>query len=191
MLLRRKHSSFDALAAAMTQLVTVQPLVAQPITAENFRPYGQVVFAASDGKAFDQEDAQLCLDQGVPRFYIMRLSQRGRSFSQITRHRRCTQCLGSLEGQAWLIAVAPPGDTDCPNPGSIAAFQIPGNCFIKLNVGTWHAGPYFDQDYVDFYNLELSDTNITDHQTCSLRETHKLTFEIVDSRPRSQSSFEA
>jgi ureidoglycolate hydrolase len=163
----------------MTQPIAIQPLLAQPITPDNFRLYGQVIFATPDGKSFDQADAQLHLSEGIPRFYIMRLHQRGRSFSRITRHQRCTQCLGSLEGREWLIAVAPPADADCPDPTTIAAFRIPGNCFIKLNVGTWHAGPYFEQEFVDFYNLELTDTNLTDHQTCSLRETYGLEFEIV------------
>lgn len=163
----------------MTQPIAIQQLPAQPITPESFRPYGQVIFAAPDGKVFDQQDAQLQLSPGIPRFYIMRLDQRGRSFDQITRHQHCTQCLGSLAGQEWFIAVSVPSDRDCPDPTLIQAFRIPGNCFIKLEVGTWHAGPYFESDFVDFYNLELSDTNVTDHQSCNLRTTYGVTFEIV------------
>ncbi len=163
----------------MTQPVAVRALSAPLITAEAFRPFGQVIVASPDGKVFDQEDAQLHLSQGIPRFYIMGLPKRGRIFSQITRHQRCTQCLGSLQDQEWLIAVAPPGAAENPDPEAIVAFRIPGNCFIKLEVGTWHAGPYFDQDWIDFYNLELSDTNITDHQTCNLRSLYGIEFEMV------------
>lgn len=163
----------------MTSSVSVQTLPAQPITVEAFRPFGQVIFASDDGKPFDPEDAQLHLSEGVPRFYIMRLHQRGRVFNTITRHQRCTQCLGALEGKEWLIAVAPPGSADAPDPAAIVAFRIPGNCFIKLAVGTWHAGPYFEQDQVDFYNLELSDTNITDHDTCDLSVKYGLKIEII------------
>lgn len=158
---------------------TVQLLIAQAITPEAFAPYGQLIFASVDGQPYGADDAQLRLDQGTPRFYIMRLHHKGRRFSRITRHRRCTQCLGSLEGKDWLIAVAPPAEADEPDLGAIAAFRIPGNCFIKLNLGTWHAGPYFDQPSIDFYNLELSDTNITDHQTYNLLTQHGLEFEIV------------
>lgn len=163
----------------MNQPITTHLLQAQLITPETFQPYGQVIFASPDGKAYDAEDAQLCLDQGTPRFYLMRLRERGRRFSRITRHQKCTQCLGALEGKEWLIAVAPPGEAEKPSIESIVAFRIPGNCFIKLEVGTWHAGPYFDQDVVDFYNLELSDTNITDHDTCNLRDTYGIEFAIV------------
>jgi ureidoglycolate hydrolase len=159
---------------------TLVPRIAQSITPEAFRPYGQVIFASLDGKPYDTEDAQLHLASGIPRFYIMRLPQRGRRFSRITRHQQCTQCLGSLAGQAWWMAVAPPGPSSKPDPNAIEVFRIPGNCFIKLEIGTWHAGPYFEQDVVEFYNLELSDTNITDHDTCDLLEDYGIEFEIID-----------
>jgi ureidoglycolate hydrolase len=164
----------------MSTSTIVQQLQAQWITPENFRRYGQVIFPSPDGKSFDSEDAQLVLDKGVPRFYIMQLNRRGRKFYNITRHVKCTQCLGSLEGKDWLMAVCPPNnDVNEPDIKTIAAFRIPGNCFIKLEVGTWHAGPYFDHEVVDFYNLELNDTNVVDHFTHSFLKSHNLEFEIV------------
>jgi ureidoglycolate hydrolase len=150
------------------------------VTPENFQKYGQVIFSDSDGKAYDNSDAQLNLSNGIPRFYIMRLHDKGRKFHKITRHIQCTQCLGSLAGKDWLIAVAPPNNNYTqPAIEEIAAFRIPGDCFIKLDVGTWHAGPYFYHDFVDFYNLELSDTNLVDHFTYDLMSNDKIEFEIV------------
>jgi ureidoglycolate hydrolase len=158
---------------------TIHQLPAIPITSDAFRPFGQLIQAAADGKPFGAEDAQLQLQNGTPRFYIMQLKQRGRDFHTITRHHHCTQCLGSLEGKEWLMAVAPPRDRAYPAIEEIMAFRIPGNCFIKLEIGTWHAGPYFDGDVVNFYNLELSDTNIIDHDTCNLRDQFGIDFKIV------------
>lgn len=163
----------------MSQTKIVKQLQAQFITPETFKPYGQVIYASQDGKPFDAEDAQLVLQNGIPRFYIMHLVAKGRKFHKITRHLKCTQCLGSLEGKEWFMGVAPPTDSLKPRLEDIIAFRIPGNCFIKLEVGTWHAGPYFDHDFVDFYNLELSDTNINDHDTCDLLKTYNVEFEIV------------
>ncbi|BAY29482.1 hypothetical protein NIES2107_13250 [Nostoc carneum NIES-2107] len=164
----------------MSTSQTIQQLQAKLITPENFRRYGQVIFASADGKVFDTEDAQLNLQNGTPRFYIMRLHRKGRRFHKITRHVQCTQCLGSLEGKDWLIAVCPPhNDVNEPALEEIAAFRIPGNCFIKLEVGTWHAGPYFDHEFVDFYNLELSDTNAIDHFTHDFLQSHQLNFEMA------------
>ncbi|MBD0300781.1 MAG: ureidoglycolate lyase, partial [Tolypothrix sp. T3-bin4] len=111
---------------------------------------------------------------------IMRLEKRGQKFHKITRHLQCTQCLGSLSGKDWLIAVCPPNnDVNEPALEEIAAFRIPGNCFIKLHEGTWHAGPYFDHEAVDFYNLELADTNVLDHFTHDFLKSHQLEFEMV------------
>ncbi|MEL6131191.1 MAG: Ureidoglycolate hydrolase, partial [Cyanobacteria bacterium J06628_4] len=110
---------------------TIQ-LTANPLNIDAFRPFGQVLGPQHDGKAYDTEDAQLKLDGGIPRFYIMRLERKGTQFDRITRHLACTQCLGSLEGKEWLMAVAPPCEGSVPDPQQIQAFKIPGDCFIKL-----------------------------------------------------------
>lgn len=164
----------------MVEPKIIRPLRVKEITPENFQPFGQVIGLSPDGKPFDQEDAQLILDRGTPRFYIMRLTRKGCQFNKITRHLQCTQCLGALAGKEWFLAVAPPSNTEQPAIEMIQAFRIPGNCFIKLHLGTWHAGPYFQDEFVDFYNLELADTNINDHDTWDLEKAAHLTFKIVD-----------
>lgn len=161
------------------QKVIIKPLSAIDITTENFKTYGQLITPSKDGKPYDETDAQLNLKNGIPRFYIMHLEKRGRQFHCITRHEKCTQCLGALEGKEWFMGVAPPSDKNYPDITQLKVFKIPGNCFIKLEIGTWHAGPYFDHDFVDFYNLELSDTNVIDHCTYNFLEQDKLSFEIV------------
>ena len=169
----------------MTSVTTSTHLLklpAIPITQASFQPFGQVIWPQPDSKAFDFQDAQLQLQNGIPRFYIMQLHQRGRRFTYITRHNACTQCLGALEGQTWFLAVAPASDRARPRLEDIQVFEIPGNCFVKLEVGTWHAGPYFDADTVNFYNLELSDTNIVDRTTCDLLQTYDTAVEIVPSQ---------
>lgn len=161
----------------MTQ-ATLQTLKAEAITPDKFAPYGDLVLPSSDGKPFDETDAQLDLSQGTPRFYIMQLTPRGRQFHRITRHQRCTQCLGALEGKRWLLAVAPPSADSKPDTQQLKAFQIPGNCFIKLHKGTWHAGPYFEDEVINFYNLELSDTNEVDHFSYDFLGEDNLIWEI-------------
>ena len=113
----------------MSKSIVVKQLVAEKITLQNFQPFGQVIWAGEDGKKYDQDDAQLSLKNGTPRFYIMRLNKKGRKFTQITRHVQCTQCLGSLEGKEWLIAVAPPCLEEAPKLEDVVAFKIPGKLF--------------------------------------------------------------
>lgn len=164
----------------MNTTPTLKQLKAELITPENFQPYGQVIFPTDDGKEFDQNDAQLNLQNGIPRFYIMQLNKRGLKFHNIARHVLCTQCLGALEGKDWYMAVCPANNnSDKPNLEEMSAFHIPGNCFIKLNEGTWHAGPYFTHDVVNFYNLELSNTNLVDFYAYDFLKHHQLEFEMV------------
>ena len=110
-------------------------------------------------------EAKLVLGNGEPRLWIMHLPHVGLGFTRIARHRRVTQCLGSLGGKEWLIGVAPPGDLGDdarPRIEDIAAFRVPGDRLIKLHVATWHAGPHFVHDECLFVNLENLDTNRRD-----------------------------
>ena len=50
-----------------------------------------------------------------------------------------------------------------------------------MHAGTWHAGPLFDNaNEMDFYNLELADTNVVDHNTHVYKKTDNLNFELID-----------
>ncbi|KAL4430401.1 hypothetical protein ABPG77_002207 [Micractinium sp. CCAP 211/92] len=172
-----------AAVGAQQQERRVVQLQAVDITPENFAPFGQLVGATDDGKQFDQEDAQLQLDQGQPRFYIMRLPHRGRRFERITYHAKVTQCLGGLQPVSpWFLVVARPtlSVDSYPKQEDLAAFRIPHGVFVKLHKGTWHAGPLFDGEQADFYNLELSDTNVVDHNTHDYGSQQGLAFEVVD-----------
>jgi len=50
-----------------------------------------------------------------------------------------------------------------PAVEEIRVFRVSGPKFIKLNHGTWHVGPLFSDSYMDFYNLELSNTNVSEN----------------------------
>lgn len=162
--------------------VTVRPIKVTPLTPLSFAPFGQVIAPIEDGVLFGPNDAQLELSHGTPRFYIMRLPRKGLRFRQITRHRQVTQCLASVGGKPWFIAVAPPHQLDDPNAQpaleDIKAFKIPGDVAIKLHRGSWHAGPFFEDDEISFFNLELADTNETDHQNCYLDRVYGTAFEF-------------
>ncbi|KAL9418981.1 hypothetical protein AB3S75_036853 [Citrus x aurantiifolia] len=173
------------------EVVTVK-LRAIEATAESFKEYGQVIEASADGEEFGPQDAQLDLSRGIPRFYVMHLENRPLKFSTITHHASVTQCLGSIGGHVWYLGVAKPsildsteteGDTGTNNVQShcghfyvppavedVRVFKIAGPKFLKLNRGTWHAGPLFKADDMDFYNLELSNTNVVDHTTHNFKK---------------------
>jgi len=150
------------------------------LTAEAFLPYGEVIAplrtggqgtASSHNPEEAAGEARLVLSNGEPRLWIMHLPHVGLGFSRIARHRRVTQCLGSLGGKEWLIGVAPPGDLGDdarPRVEDIVAFRVPGDRMIKLHVATWHAGPHFVDDECLFVNLENIDTNRRDFHAVAL-----------------------
>ncbi|GJP68223.1 hypothetical protein CLOP_g24954 [Closterium sp. NIES-67] len=131
----------------------------------------------------------------------MRLRDRPLGFNRITHHARVTQCLGAVGGQPWFLGVAPPslvqgdgGDDDDegvqrgaagqryrpPEPGAVRVFVMEGAVVVKLHAGTWHAGPLFAQPCMDFFNLELQDTNVVDHTTHNFAQSDGAVFEIED-----------
>ncbi|KAB5538913.1 hypothetical protein DKX38_016446 [Salix brachista] len=174
----------------------VKPIEATP---ESFKEYGQVMEASPDWEEFGPKDAQLNLSLGIPRLYIMKLEKRAPKFPAITHHANVTQCLGSIGGGVWYIGVAKPSIVETKeNAGSdavqskhghfyvppavdkVQVFRISGSKFIKLNIGTWHAGPLFKPQTMDFYNLELSNTNVVDHTTHNFKKHDGIVFVIDD-----------
>jgi len=147
-------------------------IIVEPISVSAFSPFGTLITPEEDGALFSDMDAQLVLNNGIPRFYIMELGERPHVIKQITRHRKVTQTLASAGGEPWILIVAPPSDDESdnakPDLGQLKAFEIPGDLAIMLYCGTWHAGPYYNTVPAKFFNLELSDTNITDHHTWTM-----------------------
>jgi ureidoglycolate hydrolase len=155
-------------------------IAVRPLTAAAFAPYGQIVatrkvFGQGVGThadpSIDPEEAQLVLADGKPRIWIMHMGKVGIRFHKIARHRRTTQCLGSVDGTEWLLGVAPPGDlSDSAKPAldAIVGFRIPAGAIIKLHLATWHAGPHHTNDEARFVNLELMDTNERDFHAAAL-----------------------
>jgi ureidoglycolate hydrolase len=155
-------------APAISQTATrLVELPVQKLTVEAFAPFGQVLEVSVDGKPFGPDDAQLDINRGTPRFYLMELKQRPMAFKVITRHLKVTQCLASVGGKPWLLAVAPPNDPEdakaLVDPDQIVAFHVPGDVAVKLHRSAWHAGPFFSGPKLAFFNLELADTNKVDH----------------------------
>jgi ureidoglycolate lyase len=167
-------------------IIGLRDVPIEPLTPESFAAFGTVIPPADDGIPLSAGDAQLDLSQGTPRFYVMRIPGRGFTVTRITRHRKVTQLLASAGGKPWVLGVAPPGAVDDPDAEpdveDIRAFAIPGDVAIMLHKGTWHAGPLFAEGTREsFFNLELSDTNKVDHQTCDLSTRYGLALKLAAS----------
>jgi ureidoglycolate lyase len=170
----------------MTGTLKSLDLPIEPLTPGAFAPFGAVIGPQPDGAPAGPGEAQPDLTRGAPRFYCMRIPGRGLTITRITRHRQVTQALASAGGRPWVMAVAPPLAIDDPEAepriADIRAFDIPGDVAIMLHRGTWHAGPLFARgEEASFFNLELADTNVTDHHTCDLAARYAVELNLVGS----------
>jgi ureidoglycolate hydrolase len=153
---------------------------AQELTDEAFRPYGDIIKPRRTGLQFDRSHVyrpenesthvKLQITNGVPVLRIMQQPKRGLIFQKMARHMKVTQCLGSLQGKEWFMAVAAPKPPDSVKVEDVTAFRIPGDRIIKLHAGTWHAGPHFIHDECLFLNLENEDTNSRDFNEATLSQ---------------------
>jgi ureidoglycolate hydrolase len=159
--------------------VALRDLQAEPVSDAAFLPYGRVIAATADGTPAGAIDRALDLSGGTPRFYIMDLAHRPLRIETITRHGRVTQVLAAVGGLPWLLAVAAPTpQADAPDLATLRAFAVPGDVALLLHRGTWHAGPYFATPRMRFFNLEATDTNVVDHDTCRLTRRYGVAFAL-------------
>ncbi len=119
-------------------------LVARPLSAEGFAPFGDVIEDVRSGSApmndarFERFDALCELDtDGATDIGIVRCRSATvlpYRIDIVERHPLGSQAFIPLDGQRFLVAVAEPGAP----PGELAAFVSNGRQGINYRRGTWH-----------------------------------------------------
>ena len=115
----------------------------EPMTAESFAPYGEMIEARerpADGRRFFPINFQI---DGRTTVEVIWQPIEGRRFHILERHFAVTQAFIPLGGAPAVVAVAPPTDLDdaeaMPQPEEVRAFLIdPGKGYV-YKVGTWHS----------------------------------------------------
>ena len=140
-----------------------------------FDRFGTAIFPVDDMSPHSDKDAKLSFDKPNLRYYVMRLRSRPAVLTGMTRHRRATQCLGSADGQPWWLAIAAPDvKPEQLNRSTVQLVKMQQGEALQLHQNTWHAGPYFLTKSALFFNLELTDTNLTDHNFHRIETSIKL-----------------
>ncbi|XP_010417541.1 PREDICTED: uncharacterized protein LOC104703264 [Camelina sativa] len=186
----------------MEKVINLIPIEA---TYETFADFGQIIEPSRDCDHFGPNDAQL---------YIMPLQDTSFGFSKITHHANVTQCIGSIGARVWYLGVSKPslievGDDDTrrvvgtsttvveskyghlfapPPVEEVRVFRVSGTKFVKYNRVTWHVGPLFSDTSMDFYNLELSDTDVVDERTYDFRKNNGVIFRFEELKEEETSS---
>ena len=145
---------------------TKTALFSLSLSDSSFERFGTAILPIEDMTPHSDRDARLDFDGDNLRYYVMRLRRRPARVLSMTRHQRATQCLGSADAQPWWMVVAEPGLAgERLSLATTRLVKVEAGVAVKLHLGTWHAGPFFRASSALFFNLELSDTNLTDHDS--------------------------
>jgi ureidoglycolate hydrolase len=138
---------------------------AEPLTAEAFVPFGQVI--AEGDMVMELRDGET--------FHLNVLSYNRRPLEcdHLNRHHKATQALVALAGRPTLVVVAPSEHdfSTRDHLASVRAFVCDGTAGINLALRTWHWGPYPLMDHVDLVNVQgkgFADDNEVAHLTRDL-----------------------
>jgi len=128
--------------------VTKRTLIAQPLTAEAFKPFGQVIEVADYQQHFginhgfteryhDLAKLELTQEFGQPIVSIFRSSPKGLplKIELMERHPLSSQAFMPLSGKSYLVVVAPAGEF---NPDNLAAFVVSAEQGVNYATGVWH-----------------------------------------------------
>lgn len=126
----------------------MQILRPQPLTAEAFAPYGEVIategaesFLINNGstRRFHRlAEVQLSGpdDRAILSIFRARRLPLPLSIRMLERHPRGSQAFVPLKGSPFLVVVAEPGES--PRPESLRAFITDGSQGVNYHRGVWH-----------------------------------------------------
>ena len=128
----------------MTGALTPEPLTVEPLTAEAFAPFGEVLEARGDhvlinegrcrrytdlaGLDVAEGRAGVSLFAAEPRIWPVEVPL-------VERHPLGSQCFLPMDGGDWLVVVA--GDAD-GRPDGLRAFLARGDQGVNIARDTWH-----------------------------------------------------
>ena len=128
--------------------MTILTVKIQPLTAENFAVFGEVI--ACQGNDFfhinnQQTERYHVLAEvetdakvGLSIFRNIQATQVPFEISMLERHPVGSQAFIPMQGQSFLIVVAPALDQDKPDLEHIQAFISDGSQGVNYRAGTWH-----------------------------------------------------
>lgn len=130
----------------------VHTVIARPVTAEAFAPFGSLIAAEGERRPIDIYGDVINVYKGGPidsdvpvEFLISRSSVREFRVRFLERHVKLAQTFLALQGSSFIVAVARPDarlEHDVPALDEIHAFIIPGTAAATIHRGTWHEPPY-------------------------------------------------
>jgi ureidoglycolate lyase len=164
-------------------------LVAEPLSAERFRPYGQVIGAPdlATGRSIGTGlywPAALPAPEQPLDVAMIRYPPRPFEIVRMERHRRSGQTFLPLAHTPTVLVVARghnPADPDeWPDLDALVAFLVPPHMGVRLERGTWHVSPFPLVEPAVFAVLAAPRTIEDDSDWRTLPAPLRLTFALAD-----------
>ena len=124
------------------------------VSADNFRPYGQVLKVPvniqptvhNDQVTFWKQQAEYVID-GKTEIGVLKVRKHDMDFNELENHFKTPTILICLDG-SYILPVAQPSD-DVPAIESVKAFIVPDGQSVVLAEKCWHGATYpIDQDEI-------------------------------------------
>ncbi len=117
-------------------------LTLEPITAEAFAPFGQLLPPGSvGGKRLELiDELQNGRPGAKPRLSLAAVPPKPLPLTavEMERHVHSSQAFVPVDCASYLIVVAPHGPDDLPDTSRLRAFRVPGDTGINYRADTWH-----------------------------------------------------
>ena len=114
----------------------------EPINAEAFAPFGQLLPPAPPGAGRQELIEELQNDRASARPRLSIATTEPKAFLspplQMERHVHSSQAFTPLDCANYLVMVAPHGDGGLPDLEKVRAFRVPGDTGINYKADTWH-----------------------------------------------------
>ncbi|MBR0650193.1 Ureidoglycolate hydrolase [Roseomonas terrae] len=112
----------------------------EPLTAEAFAPFGDVVEPPAAGERLSLAGSLQGLDGAVqPRLSFNNAAPWSLPLTatKMERHNRTSQCFVPMDVSRWVVMVAP-DKGGRPDPAKLRAFLVRGDQAVNYRLGTWH-----------------------------------------------------
>lgn len=149
-------------------------IIARPIEATAFAPYGQLLETPANGGRQDYAAAlsasgdglkpNLAIVRGEPKPMPLRLEA-------MERHPASSQAFMPLSASRYLVLVCPSNADGTPDLGRLEAFQCNGNQAINYSRGTWHHGMTTLGEAGTFAMFMWDEGHERDTEWCRVNET--------------------
>jgi ureidoglycolate lyase len=146
----------------------------EPITAEAFQPFGQLVLAPEKGGPRVEliEELQNLRDSAKPRLSLAAVDPKPLPLTavEMERHLFSSQAFIPYDCDSYLVIVAPHGADGMPDTSALRAFRVPGDVGINYRADTWHHPLTALKSAARFVVLTFVDGSAGDEQFVRLPE---------------------